>query len=623
MDASSAARRVDLPEDGSGAAPAAPQLLGEVIVLSTSDELLLELGQLLGAQVIVRPTESLGALADLVIPTRPQILVIECTDVAALESELRAASFGPRQMPTVVFVDAPALREATPPLRRAGVRVVLPLPLASGETRTVLRSELETVRAAIAARIAAGERFTLAAPDPDAGPGATASPRRTVPKPLWLTGTVVLAVVAAAGVWHLWKGSGGAAVMPDAARTQGAQAVAGDTAPAPVLIVGGSVEELLEKARAAMRDRRYTEPREDSAFLYFRSAVAQEPANAEALDGLQRLSALVTARLEQALDERHPEEAARAASDLRSLRGRDPHAAALELRMHNLQMSAALESGSTERIAGALRQAAQSGVVPQPQLNQWRADLTRRQEGDRVARLVAHGGERLRAGQLLEPPGASAQSFAAQALQLAPADPAAERLARDVAAALLQRAREAGLRTPEGERALTEARALGASPAQIAALQTRESPVRSKAASEAEHAAEAQAALEAAAQARAAQQAAQARRAEPAVEQVVSAGGLPVIAHEKLRRTRAIAPEYPALALRSGASGRVTVRFVVDAHGEPQDVQVIDAEPKGVFDRASLAAVRRWRYEPWTVAGEPVAVETSLVIRFAPAEQER
>ncbi len=37
--------------------------------------------------------------------------------------------------------------------------------------------------------------------------------------------------------------------------------------------------------------------------------------------------------------------------------------------------------------------------------------------------------------------------------------------------------------------------------------------------------------------------------------------------------------------------------------GEPEDVHVVSAEPAGTFDRAAIAAVRRWRYEPLVIDG--------------------
>src|SRR5262249_10986788 len=66
----------------------------------------------------------------------------------------------------------------------------------------------------------------------------------------------------------------------------------------------------------------------------------------------------------------------------------------------------------------------------------------------------------------------------------------------------------------------------------------------------------------------------------------------------RLKRTRYVAPEFPERAMQQKASGVVVLEFVVDTNGEPRDVRVVSAEPAGVFDRAAIAAVKRWRYDP-------------------------
>ena len=66
-------------------------------------------------------------------------------------------------------------------------------------------------------------------------------------------------------------------------------------------LVKGKVDELLEKARLAMRERRYSEPAGDNALLYYRSAAATEPGNGEALDGLTRVASVLASRFEEAL----------------------------------------------------------------------------------------------------------------------------------------------------------------------------------------------------------------------------------------------------------------------------------------------------------------------------------
>ena len=66
----------------------------------------------------------------------------------------------------------------------------------------------------------------------------------------------------------------------------------------------------------------------------------------------------------------------------------------------------------------------------------------------------------------------------------------------------------------------------------------------------------------------------------------------------RLKRIRYSAPEYPSKALRQQLSGHVTIDFVVDANGDPTELRVVETHPAGVFDRAVLEAVRRWRYIP-------------------------
>jgi TonB family protein len=84
----------------------------------------------------------------------------------------------------------------------------------------------------------------------------------------------------------------------------------------------------------------------------------------------------------------------------------------------------------------------------------------------------------------------------------------------------------------------------------------------------------------------------------------------------KLKRTRYTAPEYPERALAQKISGSVTVEFTVSTSGEPIDIRVVSAEPAGTFDRAAIAAVKRWRYEPLTIDNVPQEVPARTTIRF-------
>jgi protein TonB len=78
-------------------------------------------------------------------------------------------------------------------------------------------------------------------------------------------------------------------------------------------------------------------------------------------------------------------------------------------------------------------------------------------------------------------------------------------------------------------------------------------------------------------------------------------------------------PQYPPKAKQRGISGWVEVMFTIGPAGTVEDLKVTASSPKGVFERSVLRAVRRWRYNPKIVDGNPVArpgVQTRL--RFDP-----
>ena len=66
-----------------------------------------------------------------------------------------------------------------------------------------------------------------------------------------------------------------------------------------------------------------------------------------------------------------------------------------------------------------------------------------------------------------------------------------------------------------------------------------------------------------------------------------------------------VLPRYPNRALSRGIEGWVLLEFTIDQLGQAVDLVVIEADPKGMFDRAALNAIKKWKYRPKMQDGRP------------------
>lgn len=84
---------------------------------------------------------------------------------------------------------------------------------------------------------------------------------------------------------------------------------------------------------------------------------------------------------------------------------------------------------------------------------------------------------------------------------------------------------------------------------------------------------------------------------------------VPYIRVEGFLPIEMVTPEYPTAALQKGIEGWVQVEFTIDTNGTILQPTIISHSPSRIFDRAVLTALKKSRYRPQLLNGEPVVVQ--------------
>ncbi|WP_246058746.1 energy transducer TonB [Luteibacter pinisoli] len=79
---------------------------------------------------------------------------------------------------------------------------------------------------------------------------------------------------------------------------------------------------------------------------------------------------------------------------------------------------------------------------------------------------------------------------------------------------------------------------------------------------------------------------------------------------------RQVNPRYPTAAMRANQEGWVDVELTVGADGVVSNVNVVDAQPKHIFDRSAVDAVSKWEFKPAMRNGEPMTVTLRRRLQF-------
>jgi len=99
-------------------------------------------------------------------------------------------------------------------------------------------------------------------------------------------------------------------------------------------------------------------------------------------------------------------------------------------------------------------------------------------------------------------------------------------------------------------------------------------------------------------------------RLPPPPPRIVRVGGH-IIAPKMVHR---VEPEYPALAVEAHVQGIVILEARVDTRGRVTDLKVLRGHP--LLDESAVAAVRRWRYRPLLLNGEPAEFILTVTLNF-------
>lgn len=355
------------PEASGPALPPSVQTAAEIVAVTTEDDFLLELGAVLGGQAAVHPVDSVtAALEHMSASRRACILAIDTRGTDDLRDAV--GRIFARAADAVIVLFAP--EDAEENLRQAFAtsRVFGVLPLPVDPARTAL-----AVAAALADAVA---RLQAPAPAVADAPPIAAEPLPAPRKHGWALGAGLAVLVLAVAPWFVRRGTPPAA---PAAAPVVRPAIPAPAAQAP--LVNGHIDELLEKARTAMADRRYTEPAADNALLYYRSAQASDPGSAEAVDGLARLAGLLGARFDEDLRQSQFDAAAVTLANLASAAPRDPRNAERESRLTAAKAHAELARREEQaRLKHQAEVEAQSAREEQ---------AAQRKERERVAALAA------------------------------------------------------------------------------------------------------------------------------------------------------------------------------------------------------------------------------------------
>jgi TonB family protein len=302
------------------------------------------------------------------------------------------------------------------------------------------------------------------------------------PKKPWLVPAVIGGVVIAGGLAFILTRPGSIDVKP-APVAASAPAKGAAVSAAPVKSAAEAdekVDALMEKAQQAMLDRHFIDPAAGSALSLYREVLIINPDNGEARQGLQRLSEILLARVQSALDDRKFDAALQFLESARSIDASDRRLSALDEKIASLraelgpaQILAAINAQNFDRATQLIDEAARTKTLPPAKLAQLRDEVHRRRDDFEVSRLLKLVDTRIQQDHVIDPHNDSALYYLDQAKQAGASGPGLQGQAQDLLKRLAQLGHTAVQQRNfnDVDRVLTEMHVMGAPQATIASLQ--------------------------------------------------------------------------------------------------------------------------------------------------------
>jgi TonB family protein len=545
----------------------------EAVVVSSDDSLIIDLGPVLGDRYRTRPVDSPDDLA--AHPLNGDSLVIldgvRRADARAVATRLESQSPAAPIIAVVAHGDEPLWASA---LARGSVVAVVPR---DGVGGPALRQGLEAAETRLQSQAAP----TITLP---AVPGAGG---RRLPVAALAAGLLV-ALVAAGGAWYYFHGRMPRPAAPAAGTdTATGTGTATDTfTPAAADgVKARSPLELLSAARVAFASQRQlprqdAEPKGDSALELYLQALAIDPKNEEARDGVRRLFNVARTRIQSDLAGGRFDETAgllelfhAAGMEAEATAGIEAEIATARPRWLAAQVQATIASGDIPAAEQALAQLATIGADVAVLQDLQKALEVRRQDVQ-LADMADAVHAAITAGNLFEPLADNARTRVQAMRQINRTHAATLAAQKDYAAAVFARAQEA-----------SRAQQFDAAQRFLAAASDVVAPGEL-----ADARRQLQADMDLAAQRAAVAAAVTSQGAAGA-----TAAATPAIINA--RATRRLAAVYPPQARADNLTGYVIVEFTLRPDGRAADIAVVESQPTGVFEQSAIDGVARGRFD--------------------------